>query len=163
MGTKKLILVPMGTKVPKWGPTWEQCPCMQLGGARLAPSYHSTSCRLALLSSTCCPLLPHLLHRNHSHLYVSNASKTVSVLNPPIQEMWIRRNIAQGWGLGDRYIVYKVTSSSQGDETPYWPATPRNLLKSCSNFWGSPQKLLQLFRTVRKSCCNFCGIPEKCL
>ena len=24
MGTKKLILVPMGTKVPKWGPTWEQ-------------------------------------------------------------------------------------------------------------------------------------------
>ena len=25
MGTKKLILVPMGTKVPKWGPTWEQC------------------------------------------------------------------------------------------------------------------------------------------
>ena len=25
MGTKNLILVPMGTKVPKWGPTWEQC------------------------------------------------------------------------------------------------------------------------------------------
>ena len=25
MGTKKLILVPMGTKVPKWGPMWEQC------------------------------------------------------------------------------------------------------------------------------------------
>ena len=25
MGTKKLILVPMGTKVPKWGPLWEQC------------------------------------------------------------------------------------------------------------------------------------------
>ena len=24
MGTKKLILVPMGTKVPKWGPKWEQ-------------------------------------------------------------------------------------------------------------------------------------------
>ena len=27
MGTKNLILVPMGTKVPKWGPTWEQCKC----------------------------------------------------------------------------------------------------------------------------------------
>ena len=25
MVTKKTILVPMGTKVPKWGPTWEQC------------------------------------------------------------------------------------------------------------------------------------------
>ena len=25
MGTKKLIFIPMGTKVPKWGPTWEQC------------------------------------------------------------------------------------------------------------------------------------------
>ena len=25
MGTKKLILVPMGTKVPKCGPMWEQC------------------------------------------------------------------------------------------------------------------------------------------
>ena len=25
MGTKKIILVPMGTKVPKWGLTWEQC------------------------------------------------------------------------------------------------------------------------------------------
>ena len=24
MGTKKQILVPMGTKVPKWGPMWEQ-------------------------------------------------------------------------------------------------------------------------------------------
>ena len=24
MGTKNLILVPMETKVPKWGPTWEQ-------------------------------------------------------------------------------------------------------------------------------------------
>ena len=25
MRTKNLILVPMGSKVPKWGPTWEQC------------------------------------------------------------------------------------------------------------------------------------------
>ena len=24
-GDQKIILVPIGTKVPKWGPTWEQC------------------------------------------------------------------------------------------------------------------------------------------
>ena len=25
MGTQNLKKVPMGTRVPKWGPTWEQC------------------------------------------------------------------------------------------------------------------------------------------
>ena len=25
MGTQNLKRVPMGTRVPKWGPTWEQC------------------------------------------------------------------------------------------------------------------------------------------
>ena len=30
MGTKKLILVPMGTKVPKWGPMWEQWGLLKL-------------------------------------------------------------------------------------------------------------------------------------
>ena len=25
MGTQNLKKVPMGTQVPKWGPTWEQC------------------------------------------------------------------------------------------------------------------------------------------
>ena len=25
MGTQKLKKVPMGTRVPKWGPMWEQC------------------------------------------------------------------------------------------------------------------------------------------
>ena len=30
MGTKNLIKVPMGTRVPKWGPTWEQCILMEI-------------------------------------------------------------------------------------------------------------------------------------
>ena len=53
MGTKKLILVPMGTKVPKWGPTWEQClsPC----GKRNAEKSR----------------LDHLIRStNHIHLYL---------------------------------------------------------------------------------------------
>ena len=30
LGTQKLKKVPMGTRVPKWGPTWEQCFIPQL-------------------------------------------------------------------------------------------------------------------------------------
>ena len=30
MGTQNLKKVPMGTRVPKWGPTWEQCLCTLL-------------------------------------------------------------------------------------------------------------------------------------
>ena len=31
MGTQNLKKVPMGTQVPKWGPTWEQCRYKDLG------------------------------------------------------------------------------------------------------------------------------------
>ena len=30
LGTQKLKKVPMGTRVPKWGPTWEQCSVTSL-------------------------------------------------------------------------------------------------------------------------------------
>ena len=30
LGTQKLKKVPMGTRVPKWGPTWEQCNYVSL-------------------------------------------------------------------------------------------------------------------------------------
>ena len=36
MGTQNLTKVPMGTRVPKWGPTWEQCIYHQ--GSLLAPA-----------------------------------------------------------------------------------------------------------------------------
>ena len=57
MGTKKLILVPMGTKVPKWGPMWEQCTWLK---------YHFTS-------STCQELNmgPHGLGEPTGHLICS--------------------------------------------------------------------------------------------
>ena len=30
MGTQRLKKVPMGTRVPKWGPIWEQCNTLPL-------------------------------------------------------------------------------------------------------------------------------------
>ena len=46
MGTINLILVPMGTKVPKWGPTWEQWVWQK---TRLFPDFHL--CNLPLGTS----------------------------------------------------------------------------------------------------------------
>ena len=45
MGTQNLKKVPMETRVPKWGPTWEQCISQRL----IVRSDHLASIKLSLI------------------------------------------------------------------------------------------------------------------